>query len=62
MRNGYVLDWILEASTLLKEALHDELREDSIAPHFAHTDIWHQRVKNLLKPIHIEAPKDTNNG
>lgn len=50
MRNGYVLDWILEASKLLKEAQENDTKTIGL-----NGDIWHQRVKNLLKPIDIKA-------
>ena len=47
---SFALKWIQEAAELLKEALHDELSEESAEPHFAHSEKWRERVAELLKP------------
>jgi hypothetical protein len=48
---SYVLDWILEASRLVKEA-HDNDKAHALG------DIWHKRAEKLLKPTEITKVKN----
>ena len=50
-----VVDWILEAHRLLREAQQDDIR--NMETHL-HSDIWHERVKNLIDPVEIHKVKE----
>jgi hypothetical protein len=53
---SYVLDWLLEASRLLKEARE---RDGAAASnHKNQTDIWHARVKKLLAPVELSKASE----